>query len=113
MNTKKAFTLVELIVVINILAILATIAFISVQGFNKHSRNSVRVSNLSLIKSNLSIFKIEVWNYPTPDNPINVTYSWWLLWQQWTFWDSAYTQLWGLSKRVKDPLFEQSIHTLF
>ena len=34
---KKAFTLIELIVVITILAILSTIAFISLQGYKKES----------------------------------------------------------------------------
>jgi len=41
-NTKKAFTLVELIVVITILAILATIAFISLGGQTDKARNTVK-----------------------------------------------------------------------
>jgi len=40
---KKAFTLVELIVVITILAILWTIAFISLQGYSR-----VSISNANL-----------------------------------------------------------------
>ncbi|MFK7780612.1 MAG: prepilin-type N-terminal cleavage/methylation domain-containing protein, partial [Candidatus Gracilibacteria bacterium] len=47
---KKAFTLVELIVVITILAILGTIAFISLQGYSKSSRDSVRISDVSNMK---------------------------------------------------------------
>lgn len=50
-NTKKAFTLVELIVVITILAILGTIAFISLQGYSGEARDSKRLSNVNdLIK---------------------------------------------------------------
>ncbi len=45
-NTKKAFTLVELIVVITILAILATIAFISLQGYSQDAKNSKVKSDL-------------------------------------------------------------------
>lgn len=45
-NTKKAFTLVELIVVITILAILATIAFISLQGYSQDAKNSKVQSDL-------------------------------------------------------------------
>ncbi len=54
-NTKSAFTLVELIVVITILAILGTIAFISLQGYSAEARNSKRVQDLSSISSSLNI----------------------------------------------------------
>ncbi|MDD3793378.1 MAG: type II secretion system protein [Candidatus Gracilibacteria bacterium] len=50
-NTKKAFTLVELIVVITILAILATIAFISLQGYSQDAKNSKVASDLRNIAS--------------------------------------------------------------
>ncbi len=39
-STKKAFTLVELIVVITILAVLATVAFISLTGYSQDAKNS-------------------------------------------------------------------------
>lgn len=54
-NTKKAFTLVELIVVITILAILGTIAFISLQGYSSDARNSKRTSDLGSIISKMTI----------------------------------------------------------
>jgi prepilin-type N-terminal cleavage/methylation domain-containing protein len=54
-NTKSAFTLVELIVVITILAILGTIAFISLQGYSADARNSKRTSDLNNITSSLNI----------------------------------------------------------
>lgn len=58
-NTKKAFTLVELIVVITILAILGTIAFISLQGYSGEARDSKRLSNANdLIKKvNIEVAK--------------------------------------------------------
>lgn len=58
-NTKKAFTLVELIVVITILAILGTIAFISLQGYSGEARDSKRLSNVNdLIKKvNIEVAK--------------------------------------------------------
>ena len=52
-NTKKAFTLVELIVVITILAILGTIAFISLQGYSGEAKNSKVTSDLRNIASAL------------------------------------------------------------
>lgn len=48
-NTNKAFTLVELIVVITILAILGTIAFISLQGYSQDAKNSKIVSDVRTI----------------------------------------------------------------
>ncbi len=54
-RTTKAFTLVELIVVITILAILGTIAFISLQGYSADARNSKRTSDINNIISAMSI----------------------------------------------------------
>lgn len=54
-NIKKQwFTLVELIVVITILAILWSIAFISLQGYSSDARNSKRTSDLNSIQSAMS-----------------------------------------------------------
>jgi len=50
-NTNKGFTLVELIVVITILAILGTIAFISLQGYSQDAKNSKVTSDLRNIAS--------------------------------------------------------------
>jgi prepilin-type N-terminal cleavage/methylation domain-containing protein len=41
-NTRKAFTLVELIVVITILTILATVAFISLGGQTNNAKNTIK-----------------------------------------------------------------------
>jgi prepilin-type N-terminal cleavage/methylation domain-containing protein len=55
-NTKKqAFTLVELIVVITILAILGTIAFISLQGYSQDAKNSKVSSDLGTLASAIEI----------------------------------------------------------
>ena len=54
-NTNKGFTLVELIVVITILAILGTIAFISLQGYSQDAKNSKVTSDLSQLSSKINI----------------------------------------------------------
>jgi prepilin-type N-terminal cleavage/methylation domain-containing protein len=54
-NTKKAFTLVELIVVITILAVLATVAFISFSGQTKEANKSKVVSDLANLSKAIEI----------------------------------------------------------
>jgi prepilin-type N-terminal cleavage/methylation domain-containing protein len=54
-NTNKGFTLVELIVVITILAILGTIAFISLQGYSQDAKNSKVASDLGTLASAIEI----------------------------------------------------------
>lgn len=53
-NTKKAFTLVELIVVITILAVLGTIAFVSLQGYSGEARDSKRLSDVNNLSKAVS-----------------------------------------------------------
>jgi len=54
-NTRKGFTLVELIVVITILAILGSIAFVSLQGYSADARNSKRTSDLNSLQNAMSV----------------------------------------------------------
>ena len=102
-HLKKGFTLVELIVVITILAILWTIAFISIQWYAKDARDSVRIQDIANIKKSLELFVVEKWFYPVPSDATEVTYSWWVVWTQWTIWDSVVENLWKLNKKPVDP----------
>ncbi|MDD2907616.1 MAG: prepilin-type N-terminal cleavage/methylation domain-containing protein [Candidatus Gracilibacteria bacterium] len=52
---NKAFTLVELIVVITILAILGTIAFINLQGYSTNARDSKRISDVNNLMKKIGI----------------------------------------------------------
>lgn len=106
MNLQKirAFTLVELIVVITILAILWTIAFITLNWYSKQARDSSRISDLSTIKTSLELFYIDAGKYPLPTYYSDITYSWAVVWKQWTFWDSTFTNVWKLNKLPLDQL---------
>jgi len=101
---KSAFTLVELIVVITILAILWTIAFISLQWYTKTARDSTRISDLSTMKTWLELFNLDAGKYPLPTNSFTVTYSWSEVWTQWTFWETTTSNVEKLDKIPTDPL---------
>ena len=106
-NTKnKAFTLVELIVVITILAILWTIAFISLQWYSATSRNSVRVTDMKSMKTWLELYYLQTSKYAIPTWWIPVTYSWWTVWTQWTFWESVMSNVLKINRKPVDPLTE-------
>lgn len=103
----KAFTLVELIIVITILSILWTIAFISLQGYSLSARDTVRVSDIKNIEQWIWAYFSKSWIYPIPENPTTITasganirYQWiagsqvlwiaWLSWiQQWSWKDPS------------------------
>lgn len=102
---RNGFTLVELIVVIAILAILWTIAFLSLQWYSKDARDSVRVSDMKNIETWLELFSIKSWRYPEPDNA--TSYSWWTteVFKQWLFWDNV-TRAININLTPLDPKTE-------
>ena len=106
-SNKKAFTLVELVVVIIILAILWTIAFISLEGYGRQTRDSVRVSDLSAMKISLDLFFLDANKYPESSDTFAISYSWAELWKQGTFWDSVFVNIEKLDKAPTDPLTEK------
>lgn len=100
---NKAFTLVELIVVIIILAILWTIAFISLQWFSRDARDSVRLTDMKSIQKWAELFKLKSDFYPIPDDYLTVTASWVIIRYQWIAWSKL---LWDISVHWwwQDPL---------
>jgi len=111
-NSIKAFTLVELIVVITILAILWTIAFISLQWYSAYARDSVRVSDIKNAETWLELFVLKAWKYPEPDNL--VSYTWWTSEiKQWIVWENVTRNI-ALDKIIKDPLTDDNyVYSIF
>ncbi len=106
-NNSLWFTLVELIVVITILAILWTIAFISLQWYSAQARDTTRITDIQNIKTSLELFSLNTWKYPLPDDKQEVSYSWETLWYQWIVWDTVTTNLSrNLNEKPVDPLTE-------
>lgn len=100
---NKGFTLVELIVVITILAILATVGFISFQWYASQARDSTRLHNISVITNALEYYRVGWSQYPTPDNAINITLSGTVVGIQWDAWEKV---LWtiGITAWWLDPV---------
>ena len=104
---KKAFTLVELIIVITVLAVLATIAFLNLNGYTWEARDSVRFTDLKNIQKTMELSLWE-WNLlPTPDElkaeKVELQELPWVKWQEWLFWDESIKELRDLSQVPLDP----------
>lgn len=100
------FTLVELIVTITILAILATIAFISLQWYLSWARDSVRISDLSNINKALAVMRTKNWSVIKPENFIPITLSWSVIWYQWDANKYVLDRI-GISNWWVDPLTDE------
>lgn len=70
----RAFTLVELIVVITIVGILSTIGFVSYSWYLTGARDANRISQMTKLSDALQVFETTR-NLPLPDNYINITAS--------------------------------------
>lgn len=73
---KSAFTLIELIIVVVILAIIWTISFVSLSGYMVSSRNAQRITDAGVIISWLKSYKQKSWSYPSPSEKFNIINYW-------------------------------------
>lgn len=100
----KWFTLVELIIVITILSVLGTIAFISFKLYTKNARDWNRLASITNIDKWLNLYSVNAWYYPKPDN---TSWTWQLNWviinYVWDIWDNI-SRLIKANKTPKDPL---------
>ena len=71
MKNNKAFTLVELIVVITILAVLSTIWFVSYSWYLAWTRDTNRISQMKAISDWLNLFSTNH-SIPVPDDKIDI-----------------------------------------
>ena len=70
-KNKKAFTLVELVIVAVILSILATVWFISYEDYLADTRDSKRLSQLAGLRDSLRL-SITKWALPIPDDSVEI-----------------------------------------
>jgi len=72
---NRGFTLVELIVVITILAVLWSIAFISFQWYSASARDSSRVTDIINFRKWIEIYMAEAGEYPMPDSAVSTSWN--------------------------------------
>lgn len=109
-HSPFAFTLVELIVVITILAILGTIGFMSLGGYSSRARDTDRLADVGNISKSLDLAVVTAGSYPVPDNAFAVTYSGAAVWNQGIIGTTVLQSFrssiagGGLNKKPVDPL---------
>jgi prepilin-type N-terminal cleavage/methylation domain-containing protein len=106
--SEKAFTLVELIVVITILAILWTISFISIQGYSVSARNSKRISDIAQLYQKILIETIkwvDVSNFVS--NPQNKEIIFWWAPHNVIVWEINFDKLNENASSFKAPNWEK------
>lgn len=87
-----------------ILAILWTIAFISISWYGSQARDSIRVSDLSRMKISLELFQLDSSKFPFVSNWEDILYSGSIVWNQGTFWESVFKNISRIDKIPIDPL---------
>lgn len=102
--SKKAFTLVELLIVIVILSILWTLTFLSFSSYSMSARDAIRIGDINNIENVMDSYQINLGYSPLPTNWLDVTFSWSQAWYQWTVWDSVLRVLDKITWELRDPL---------
>ncbi len=69
LNTQKAFTFVEIMVVVAIIAVLATLVIINIQSVKISGRDLKRVSDVNEIRNALNLYYSKYSQYPTMITP--------------------------------------------
>ncbi len=64
-QVKKAFTLIELLIVISIIAILTGLSLFALAGSRESARDTIRKADLEAIRSAIEIFKADCNVYPS------------------------------------------------
>ncbi len=106
---NKAFTIVELLVVISILVILWTVWFVSYTNYIITSRDATRISQIQMINQAFKSFINK--RPPLPDNMVTIYASWVIVWYQWYVWEKVLSNLW-ITEWWKDPL-DNNYYTYF
>lgn len=65
LKNKKGFTIVELLIVIVVIGILATLVIVTFTGIQQKARNTERKTDINAVASHVEAFYAETGSYPT------------------------------------------------
>ena len=105
----KWFTLVELIIVITILAILWTIAFMSYWSITWNARDSKRLTELSMLDNGLTLSLSQIWILPEVEDESWILKIWEderIIARRWVVWENTSRAL-KFSDIPLDPLTKE------
>ena len=98
-QTRKGFTLIEILIVVIILGILAAIVIPQFTNASKEAKQSALVTMVQSLRSQIALFKLQHNDYLPGCNPVtNTTLS------EATFWDqmTLFSDLAGATQAAKD-----------
>lgn len=102
-NKNKAFTFVELMITVTIIVFLLLTWLISFVSYLTTTRDFNRVMDFKNIESIMYSYSLKNWFFPNPSNPVDIFYSGWLVWTQWTYTNETSNIIW-YSNNIRDPL---------
>lgn len=68
LKSSRAFTLIEIIIAITIIAVFITLPMLAYANFNKNSRDALRKNDVHKVQSALELYKANTGTYPTQLN---------------------------------------------
>ena len=74
LKNKKGFTIVELLIVIVVIGILATLVIVTFTGIQQKARNSQRQTDINAVASHVEAFYAQHGFYPTAADITNATF---------------------------------------
>lgn len=98
---KKAFTLVELIVIVTILIILWTVWFVSYSWYLSWVRDANRESQLKVLSDSIALYWLNN-SIPLPEQNVEITNSWVTVAYQWYLWSNIIDAIWYTEEWI-DP----------
>ncbi|MBN1521052.1 MAG: type II secretion system protein [Candidatus Aureabacteria bacterium] len=71
MKSQKGFTLVEILIVMTIIAILATVVIQNIVGFDSEAKITATKSNLNALRTSITLFRAKKGRYPESLNELS------------------------------------------